>query len=241
MSDKLDSNTSEDINMIDVHNLGNLNFLNNSDDMSDNYLEEPKMQPEQLKITPAPVQAQRPTPAQVQAQRPAPAQVQAQRPAPAQVQAQRPAPVQAQAQRPAPAQVQVQRPAPAQVQAQRPAPAQVQAPIQRPTQVQAQAQAQAQRPQLQPELIEQIQQNVEKSVTFNDVVEEKSVLLQNNTNEQFNNQDNTNKITNTLGEIKKIKLGKLMVPQSTAIFTFAIVLISIALFFYTKPNKKKNN
>ena len=32
-----------------------------------------------------------------------------------------------------------------------------------------------------------------------------------------------------------------MVPQSTAIFTFAIVLISIALFFYTKPNKKKNN
>jgi hypothetical protein len=54
-------------------------------------------------------------------------------------------------------------------------------------------------------------------------------------NIQQNTQlDNSNLVT----EIKKIKLGKLMVPRTTLIFTIILIALGVGLFFVTKPKSK---
>ncbi len=75
----------------------------------------------------------------------------------------------------------------------------------------------------------------EKSVTFNDVVEEKIITPTDN-----NSFTNLSQLTPPVDNIKKVKIGKLMVPKATVMFTGAIILISIILFFATKPKSKKH-
>ena len=41
--------------------------------------------------------------------------------------------------------------------------------------------------------------------------------------------------------IKKIKIGKLFVPKVTVYFTISIIILSVVLFFATKPKKNKNH
>lgn len=85
------------------------------------------------------------------------------------------------------------------------------------------------KPQIQPQLIEQKNEALPtKNVSFNDNVEHKSI-----TPEEQNNKANCSEVLN----IKKIKLGKLLVPQTTAFFTVVLIVISIGLFFATKPKK----
>ena len=72
----------------------------------------------------------------------------------------------------------------------------------------------------------------EKSVTFNDKVEEKEITPIDNTK---------NIINNTIMEIKKIKIGKLLVPQTTLFFTIILIVLSIGLFYATKPKPKEED
>ena len=108
---------------------------------------------------------------------------------------------------------------------------------------------QLQQPQLQAPPVQKVQvtqeQNLPKSilkqdqnVTFNNVVETKDITPD-------NVQDNKileNNLVENLTEIKKMKIGKLLVPSVTVYFTIALIVISIILFFMTKPKKhsKKN-
>ena len=47
-----------------------------------------------------------------------------------------------------------------------------------------------------------------------------------------------------LFEIKKIKIGKFLVPKVTVVFVLVLIVIGAGLFYATKPNKseeKKDN
>ena len=77
----------------------------------------------------------------------------------------------------------------------------------------------------------------EKSVTFNDVVEEKIITP---TDNSFTNLTEFTQFVPPVDTIKKVKIGKLMVPKSTVIFTVAMIIISIVLFVGTKPKSKKS-
>ena len=89
------------------------------------------------------------------------------------------------------------------------------------------------------------QLNEPKCVTFNENVEQKNITPD---NEQTNNAqsaqqniqqntqlDNSNLVT----EIKKIKLGKLLIPRTTLIFTIILIALGVGLFFVTKPKSKQ--
>ena len=71
-----------------------------------------------------------------------------------------------------------------------------------------------------------------KTVSFNDVVEQKVI-----TPDDTSNKSNIVSTTNLETEIKKIKLGKLMVPRVTLVFTIILIAIGVSLFFATKPKK----
>jgi hypothetical protein len=91
-------------------------------------------------------------------------------------------------------------------------------------------------PQVQPQLIEQKNEATPiKNVSFNDNIEHKSI-----TPEEHNEQNNKINITE-MPNIKKIKLGKLLVSQTTAFFTVILIVISIGLFFATKPKKQEKD
>ena len=78
----------------------------------------------------------------------------------------------------------------------------------------------------------------EKLVTFNDVVEQKEITP---TSQQAETEINTQ---NLLTEIKKIKIGKFLVPKVTVLFVLVLIVIGVGLFYATKPNKseeKKDN
>ena len=128
---------------------------------------------------------------------------------------------------------------------QRPPQVQQQVQMQRPPQVQQQVQMQRQ-----PQVQQQVQQPTEyllqqiplqqtlidtKSVTFNENVEQKTITPDNNVIDALNNT------TNLQNEIKKIKLGKLMAPRITVIFTLILIAIATGLFFVTKPKKINKN
>jgi hypothetical protein len=152
-------------------------------------------------------------------------------PVSAPVQRQLVAPVSAPVQRQlaAPAQKQVAAPASAPVQRQVTAPAQKQlaAPVlvSAPVQKQAPAQVPVQAP-----------NSVVKNVSFNEVVEQKNMTPEDNTNTNTNIKVNTDNLET---EIKKIKLGKLMVPQTTLFFAIVLILIGGGLFYATKPKPKE--
>jgi hypothetical protein len=104
-----------------------------------------------------------------------------------------------------------------QIQSKAPVPIQVKAPV--PTQ---------------PKPIVQVQPQLsEKSVTFNEVVEQKEITP---ISQQIEVRvDNLPLVT----EIKKIKLGKFLVPRVTVLFVLVLMIIGAGLFYATKPKKLK--
>jgi hypothetical protein len=91
------------------------------------------------------------------------------------------------------------------------------------------------------------QLNEPKCVTFNENVEQKNITPDNEqTNNAQSTQQNTQQNTqldnsNLVTEIKKIKLGKLMVPRTTLIFTIILIALGVGLFFVTKPKSKRDD
>ena len=85
-----------------------------------------------------------------------------------------------------------------------------------------------------------------RNVSFNNIVDERLITPIDNLNDtqvdnqlnQLNQINQLNQLNNT-DSIKKIKIGKLFVPKSTAIFTVVIIIIGVVLFFGTKPTTKK--
>ena len=107
-----------------------------------------------------------------------------------------------------------------------------QQPQQRPPQQQQQQrppQPQQQRPPQQqktePNLIQQ------KQVSFNEQIEQKTITS--------TPEENTNVQPQILEEIKKIKIGKLLIPQTTLFFTIILAVIGSVLFYTTRPKPKK--
>ena len=110
-------------------------------------------------------------------------------------------------------------------------------PQQQPQQQQQQQQQQQLQLQQQPQQMQRVMVQPQlltdtKSVTFNDIVDEKIISAEDN------NKTNIN-TSNLETEIKKIKLGKLLVPQTTLIFTIILIVIGTGLFFATKQKKNK--
>ena len=75
-------------------------------------------------------------------------------------------------------------------------------------------------------------QLTEKSVTFNEVVEQKEITP---TSQQVEVT-----VLPLVSEIKKIKIGKLLVPRVTVLFVIVLILIGVGLFYATKPKKQEN-
>jgi hypothetical protein len=239
MSD-INSNTSEDFEPIMTTNqLGNFNFLNNLEDassVSEPIINTQRPQPIPSSSSQSPQIPQIPQAPMMQRKiiQATPNQMQ-------QIQRQN---------LQGPKGQQMQRPTQTQ-QPQQQRPIQTQQPQQRPQsqqQVQSQVQSQMQS-QMQPQPHVQVGPNLtnsytmaqsqqcpfqfeEKSVTFNEIVEEKIIT-------PIDNSSFTN-LTQPSDTIKKVKIGKLMVPKATVMFTGTIILLSIFLFFATKPKSKKS-
>jgi len=88
--------------------------------------------------------------------------------------------------------------------------------------------------------VQTVPQLSEKLVTFNDVVEQKEITP---TSQQAETEIKIH-TENLLTEIKKIKIGKLLVPKVTVLFVLVLIVIGAGLFYATKPKKledKKDN
>jgi hypothetical protein len=129
--------------------------------------------------------------------------------------------------------IQIQSKAPVPIQVKAPVPIQVKAPVL--TQVKAPVLTQVKAPvPIQPKPVVQVQPQLsEKSVTFNEVVEQKEITP---ISQQIEVRvDNLPLVT----EIKKIKLGKFLVPRVTVLFVLVLMIIGAGLFYATKPKKLK--
>jgi DNA mismatch repair ATPase MutL len=223
-----DSLTSDDIN-IDGLNLENLNSLNNlvnlniDSDLSDDILPSLKntlqQQSTQEQSQPQKIQQSQQLQSQPQ-QRPQSQQLQPQ---------QRPQSQQSQPQQRPQSQPQ-QRPQSQQLQPQQRPQSQQLQPQQRPQSQQSQQTQQTQQTQ-------QIQQKTEpnliqqKQVSFNEQIEQKIITP--------TPEENANIQPQILEDIKKIKIGKLLIPQTTLFFTIILAVIGSILFYTTRPKPKK--